>query len=161
MIILRKPSTYFIILVIAFSSLHTQSAFAISTLDEWDNAARQALSMPVKIWLGLMLLTNIVALAFLKKHIAARWVFAGFVFSHLAGALMVLQGMTLLAGQVSFLHVIFWTPGMIALIRKRREIELPSAYGIWALLSLTFFFGSMFFDVPDAWAYFQHLMAKN
>jgi len=133
-------------------------AFAISALDIWDNAARQALPIQVKVWLGLMMLTNIAAIGFLKNHVAARWVFAGFVLSHGAGIVMAMQGMTLLAGQVSLLHVIFWTPGMIMLLLRRNEIQYPKAYGIWATLSLTFYFGSMLFDVPDASIYIQHLM---
>lgn len=159
MVLIRKTFICFSIFVIAIVCFYAQPAFAIDALDEWDNAARQALSTPIKIWLGLMVLTNIATNAFLKKHIAARWVLAGFILSHLVGALMVLQGMHLLAGQVSLLHIIFWTPGMIALIRHRQEIELPSAYGIWAMLSLIFYFGSMFFDVPDALTFLQNLMA--
>ena len=134
-------------------------AFAISALDVWDNAARQALPMQVKIWLGLMMLTNIAAIGFLKNHVAARWVFGGFVISHLLVMVGFWKtGTPILAGQVSLFHIIFWTPGMIALLRCRNEITLPSAYGIWAILSLVFYFGSMVFDVPDATIYIQHLL---
>lgn len=138
-----------------------QSAFAIEALDLWDHASRLALATPVKIWLGLMMLTNIAALAFVKKHVAARWVFAGFFLSHFTGILILMLGKTLLAGQVSLLHVIFWTPGMIALLRNRRDIKIPSAYGIWALLSLTFYFVSMVFDIPDALTFIQHLTTSG
>ncbi|MEP1142648.1 MAG: hypothetical protein ABJH52_02920 [Henriciella sp.] len=144
--------------VIAAALIFVPSAFAISALDEWNNETRIALATPVKIWLGLMMLTNIAALGFLKNHVASRFVFAGFVLSHAVGAVMVMQGMGLLAGQVSLLHVIFWTPGMIFLILHRAEIKLPSAYGVWAILSLTFYFGSMIFDVPDAIAFIQHAL---
>lgn len=134
------------------------AAFALSALEPWDTAARDALATPVKIWLGLMMLTNIAAIGFLKNHVAARWVFAGFVISH--GIVMVMwnQGMTVLAGQVSLFHVIFWTPGMLALLRYRNEIKIPSAYGIWASLSLIFYFGSMLIDIKDAFIYLQHAL---
>jgi len=56
------------------------------------------------------------------------------------------------------LHIVFWTPGMIFLILRRSEIKLPSAYGVWAILSLIFYFGSMIFDVPDAIVFIQHVM---
>lgn len=153
---LKKTYTFVIVVVAIVALLGAPNAFAISALDEWNNSTRQALATPVKVWLGLMMLTNIAAIGFLKNHVAARWVFAGFILSHAIGILMPMQGMTLLAGQVSLLHVIFWTPGMIALILYRREIQLPSAYGVWAMLSLMFYFGSMFFDVPDAAEFIQH-----
>lgn len=144
--------------VIAAALIFAPSALAISALDEWNNEARVALAMPVKIWLVLMMLTNIAALGFLKNHVASRWVFAGFILSHAVGIVMVMQGMGLLAGQVSLLHIVFWTPGMIFLILRRAEIKLPSAYAVWAILSLIFYFGSMIFDVPDAIVFVRHAL---
>lgn len=145
-------------IVSALLLLIAEPAFALSALEAWNAEARDALATPVKIWLGLMMLTNIAAIGFLKNHVAARWVFAGFVISH--GIVMVMwgQGVTVLAGQVSLFHVVFWTPGVIALLRYRKEIKLPSAFGLWACLSLMFYFGSMFIDVKDALIYLQNLM---
>ena len=134
------------------------AAHAVTALEEWNAAAREALATPVKVWLGLMMLTNIAAIGFLKNHVAARWVFAGFVISHGLVIAMSAQGMSVLAGQVSLFHIIFWTPGMLILLRRRSEIQYPKAYGIWATLSLIFYFGSMIFDVRDAFIYIQHLM---
>lgn len=133
-------------------------AFALNALEPWDTAARDALATPVKIWLGLMMLINISAIGFFKNHVAARWVFAGFVISH--GIVMVMwnQGITVLAGQVSLFHVIFWTPGMLALLRYRNEIKIPSTYGIWASLSLILYFVSMLIDIKDAFIYVRHAM---
>lgn len=147
-----------LISVTAAALIFAPSALAISALDEWNNETRAALAIPVKIWLGLMMLTNIAALGFLKNHVASRWVFSGFVLSHAVGIIMVMQGMTLLAGQVSLLHIVFWTPGMIFLILRQAEIKLPSAYGVWAILSLVFYFGSMIFDVPDAIGFIQYAL---
>jgi len=144
------------LIIVAMLAVLIEPAFALSALEEWNEESRNALATPVKVWLGLMMLTNIAAVGFLKNHKAARWVFAGFVISH--GIVMVMwgQGMSVLAGQVSLFHVLLWTPGMIALLRYRNEIKLPSAYGIWACLSLTFYFGSMFIDIKDAFLYLQH-----
>lgn len=142
----------------AIAILSAPPALALSALEPWDAAARDALATPVKVWLGLMMLTNLSTIAFLKNHIAARFVFAGFLVSH--GIVMVLwnQGAEVLAGQVSLFHVICWTPGAIALLLRRREIRYPSAYGIWATLSLIFFFGSMLIDVRDATIFLGHVM---
>lgn len=134
----------------------TPEASALGALDKWDDAARLALPVHIKVWLGAMLLTNIATIGFLKNHIAARWVFAGFVVSH--GIVMAMWAMdtSVLAGQVSLFHIVFWTPGAFMLLRHRRDIQYPSAYAIWATLSLIFYAGSMFIDVQDASIFVQY-----
>ena len=154
----HEPKTYAALLIALAVLLISPAAHAVTALEEWNAAARDALATPVKVWLGLMMLTNIAAIGFLKNHVAARWVFAGFVISHGLVIAMSAQGMSVLAGQVSLFHIIFWTPGMIMLLRRRSEIQYPKAYGIWATLSLIFYFGSMIFDVRDASIYIQHLL---
>lgn len=154
----HEPKTYAALLIALAVLLISPAAHAVTALEEWNAAAREALATPVKVWLGLMMLTNIAAIGFLKNHVAARWVFAGFVISHGLVIAMSAQGMSVLAGQVSLFHIIFWTPGMIMLLRRRSEIQYPKAYGIWATLSLIFYFGSMIFDVRDASIYIQHLL---
>lgn len=144
-------------LSVCVALLLTPPASALSALEEWNAAARSALSAPVKAWLGLMMLTNIAALGFVKNHVAARWVFAGFVVSHGLVMAMWAMEMQVLAGQVSLFHIIFWTPGMIALLMRRAEIKLPSPYGIWACCSLVFYFGSMMIDVRDAYIFVSHV----
>lgn len=145
-------------LVCLIALVTAPAAQALSALDEWNAAARDALPVSVKVWLGLMMLTNIAALAFVRKHIAARWVFLGFLISHAIVMVMWAQGVQVLAGQVSLFHIIFWTPGAVALILKRAEMKLPSAYGLWAALSLVFYFGSMMIDVRDAFSFVTHLV---
>ena len=154
----HEPKTYAALLIALAVLLISPAAHAVTALEEWNAGARLALATPVKVWLGLMMLTNIAAIGFLKNHVAARWVFAGFVISHGLVIAMSAQGVSVLAGQVSLFHIIFWTPGMLMLLRHRDEIQYPKAYGIWATLSLIFYFGSMIFDIPDASIYIQHLM---
>ena len=143
----------------AAAVLSAPDAYALSATEEWDAAARAALPVHIKIWLGAMMLTNIAAIGFLKNHVAARWVFGGFVVSHGLVMAMWALGQTVLAGQVSLFLIIFWTPGAIMLLRQRSEIQYPSAYAIWATLSLTFYFGSMVVDVRDATLFIQHALA--
>lgn len=139
--------------------LTAPEAYALYATDEWDAAARAALPVHIKVWLGAMMLTNIAAIGFLKNHVAARWVFGGFVLSHGLVMVMWAMGQTVLAGQVSLFHIIFWTPGAIMLLRRRSEIQYPSAYAIWATLSLIFYFGSMVVDVRDSTLFIQHALA--
>lgn len=140
----------------AFAMLASSNAFAVSALDVWDNAARAALPTHIKIWLGSMVLCNLASIAFLKSYVAPRWVLAGFVLSHVAGAVVDQQSPPLIAGQVSLLHAIFWTPGIIVLLLRRREMQLPSAYGVWVCAIVGYYLVSMFFDVPDAIEFLQH-----
>ncbi|MCG3269530.1 hypothetical protein [Yoonia sp. I 8.24] len=132
-------------------------ASALPALEEWNNVARLALPTYVKIWLGMMLLTNIAALAFVKKHVAARWVFVGFAISHAIGMFFWSKNIPVLAGQISLLHVVFWAPGAIMLLRRRAEIKIPTAYGIWACLSLFFYVGSMLVDIPAGLTAIKHM----
>ena len=114
----------------------SSSVARLTALDVWNATARDALPGYVKIWLGLMFLNNISALAFVNKHVAARWVFGGFLISHLL--VMVgywRMGVPILAGQVSLFHILFWTPGFIMLLLKRDEIKWVSPYAIWASLA--------------------------
>jgi hypothetical protein len=134
-----------------------QEVLALSALEEWNAAARDALPTPVKIWLGLMLLSNLAALVFVRKHVAARWVFVGFLVSHF----LVLIGFwvtetPILAGQVSLFHIIFWTPGIYMLWRTRKDIKWVSPYAVWAIIMCVFYAGSMLVDIKDAFIFLWH-----
>lgn len=146
--------------LVGTAMLNTPEAYALSATDEWNAAARAALPVHIKLWLGAMMLTNLAAIGFLKNRVASRWVFGGFVVSHGLVMVMWAMGETVLAGQVSLFHIIFWTPGAIMLLQRRSEIQYPSAYAIWATLSLIFYFGSMVFDVRDATLFIQHALAE-
>ena len=152
---------YLAILVTLLVVLASSDAVALGALEAWDNAARDNLPTNVKAWLGMMLLVNVSAVFFIWRHQAARWVFAGFITSHaIVVAYFWQRDIVLLAGQVSLLHIIFWTPGFIALILKRSEIIFPKPYAIWACLSIFFYLGSMTIDVKDAVIYLNHVLSN-
>lgn len=132
---------------------------AVSALDVWDNTARAALPTHIKIWLGSMVLCNLAAIVFLKSHVASRWVLAGFVLSHVVGALFDTYTPPLLAGQVSLLHAIFWTPGIVVLFLHRDQFRLPSAHGIWVCAIVFYYVVSMLFDVPDAISFVRYSLS--
>ena len=96
------------------------------------------------------MLNNLAAIAFLKNHVPARWWFAGFVISHGIVVVMGMPNMTVYAGQVSLFHILFWTPGAIALFLYRPKIRWPSAFAVWAILAAIFYSVSMIFDLRDA-----------
>ncbi|MEP1144213.1 MAG: hypothetical protein ABJH52_10885 [Henriciella sp.] len=150
-----------IILCLAFVCLSiwwAPEASASYALEEWNMDTRNSLPAHMKIWLLCMLIANIASIAFVKNHIAARWVLGAFIVGHLwigvfeATGIYAVQG-----GLVSLGHIVVWAPAIYALIKHRSEIVLPSAYGIWACIMFFFYGVSLVFDVRDAaiWGYAQ------
>jgi len=95
-----EPGSLGVLLVLAVVFIAPE-AQALAATDPWDAAAREAMPIYLKIWLGLMMLNNLAATAFLKNHVPARWWFAGFVISHGIVVVMGMQDITVYAGQVS------------------------------------------------------------
>jgi len=152
----------YLTLIANFAELvHIISAASVSALETWDAAARDALPKSIKIWLVLMMINNVAAIAFLKNHVAARWVFGGFLISHLIVILGFWKtGTPILAGQVSLFHFLFWTPGIYMLWRKRSEIKWITPYAVWASLVVIFYLGSMTIDIKDSLVYLSHVIGK-
>lgn len=155
-----NKNKFILLITLALTVFWSLDAHAVGALEHWDDAARHALPLHIKLWLGAMLLCNISALFFVKNHKAARWVFGGFFFSHV----LVILGFwgtntPVLAGQVSLFHIIFWTPGVYMLWRYRDEIKGLKPYAIWAPLSALFYIGSMSIDIKDAALYILHALA--
>lgn len=136
----------------------TLPALGLSALDPWDDAAREALPLHIKIWLGLQMLNNIASLFFVKNHVGARWWFAGVFISHAITFALSAAGWELLAGQVSLAHILCWTPGAIMLWRNRGDIRWPSAFAVWIALVCVFYGGSMIVDLRDAATYLAHVL---
>ncbi|MEP0068300.1 hypothetical protein [Pyruvatibacter sp.] len=148
-------------IVAAVANDISASAAKLTALDEWNTVARDALPTHVRIWLGMMFLNNLAALAFVWRRVAARWVFGGFLVSHV----LVIggywgSGTPILAGQVSLFHIIFWTPGIVALVVKRSEMRPWSAYSVWATLVFVFYAGSMSIDIRDAAVFLTHILSS-
>ena len=129
----------------------TPEASASYALEEWNMEARRSLPLTMKLWLAAMLITNLAAVFFVRKHVAARWVLGAWLFSH--AWIAILEGTGAYAvqgGLVSLGHIIVWAPALYALYRYRSEMKLPSVYGVWASLMLFFYGVSLIFDVRDA-----------
>lgn len=150
---------YKVMTFLALSALLVAApSFALTAIDPWDAAAREGLAIHIKVWLGLMLLNNLAALAFVKNYVAPRWVFGGWFVSHATSLTLALQGFEVLVGHISILHILCWTPGAVVLVLRRNEIRTGStAYSIWASLAIMFFFVSMIFDLRDATIYLAHV----
>lgn len=119
-------------------------------LDLWNNETRANLPVWMMVWLGFLALTFFASAIFSWNHVAARWVLAGFIASHVATlAVENTDGMVLRAGLVSLLHVVFWTPGLIAMLADQAQIKFSSAYGIWASALLFVYAVAFTFDIRD------------
>jgi hypothetical protein len=116
----------------------------------WNNETRTNLPIWMMVWLSFLALTFLASVIFAWRHTAARWVLASFIGSHVATiAIESTEGMVLRAGLVSLLHVVFWTPGLIALLTDQAQIKLSSAYGVWASVLLFVYAVAFTFDVRD------------
>lgn len=112
----------------------------------------------VKIWLPIMLGTFALGLVFVWKRIEARWVvgcvIAGFVaMAILFGGL----GMPQLSGFIALMHLVFWTPALVVLLRRRTFLKERSLYGAWTGLVTAVILFSFIFDIRDAAIYLDHI----
>ena len=120
-------------------------------LQDWNMEPRPSLPTHMKVWLGFMLLANLSSIAFVRRHVAARFVLGGWVVGHLwIGAIEGFGLFTPTGGFVSLGHLVFWAPAIWALYHYRHEIKLPSAYSIWACLMSFVYAVSLVFDIRDS-----------
>jgi hypothetical protein len=140
------------LVVLAATAILVSEAAAFYALEAWNMDTRRSLPIGLQIWLlGVLLPTFLASVFFVKEHMAARWVLAGFVCSHLwLTVVEVTDAFPVQGGLVSLGHIVFWSPAIYALYRYRSEIKLPSAYGIWACMMSFVFAVSMIFDIRDA-----------
>ncbi|MEZ5945341.1 MAG: hypothetical protein R3C04_00560 [Hyphomonas sp.] len=103
----------------------------------------------VQIWLNVMVaVLALGGLVFSFMRVEARWVFAGFV----AGAV----AMFALYSQMGYVrllglgHVIFWTPVLIYLFRRRSQWRVKETLsGKWIVLAAVVMTVSLVFDYTD------------
>ncbi len=139
-------------IVMGGMAIGVSEAAASYALEPWNMDTRLSLPFWLGVWLlGILLPTFLASVFFVRNHIAARWVLGGFFCSHLWLTIVEVTGAFVVqGGLVSLGHIIFWSPGIYALYRYRSEIQLPSAYGIWACMIVFVYGVSMIFDVRDA-----------
>lgn len=103
----------------------------------------------VQIWLNVMMVVLPgMAAVFSFVRVEARWVLAGFI----AGAAAML-GLYSQMGYVRLLglgHVIFWTPVLVYLLRRRPHWRVKETLsGKWIVLAVTVLTISLAFDYTD------------
>lgn len=115
-------------------------------------------------WLGVWILVLIgvqaasVAFAFWRWGARATLLGLGalFAFVGLVGDGL---GLPMLDGYLSLLHLVFWTPALIVLLRElATTTRLRSAYGIWSVAAVAVIGASFVVDLPDGLIYLHHVV---
>lgn len=122
-------------------------------LQIWDNAARLALPLWLKAWLGALAVTSLSSAFFWRRGTAPRVALGGFVASHLLLVVLGLAGFTIRTGLVSLAHVLCWAAIPFALWPVVRSSATGEPYGLWARALLFLIGVSLVFDVRDAVAF--------
>jgi len=138
--------------MLAEGAATTGNQIEVTPFTVWTDEARASLPLWVPRWILFMLATFAAGLLFVKDHVAARWMVAAVIVSHLASAffLFVLGPETLKVGVIAINHVVFWTPAAVYLALKgasRSKAPLYSGWRYWALAVAAF---SLLFDFRDA-----------
>lgn len=138
-----------IILVVILLDLAFNDRGTIA-LGDWNMAVRKALPLPYKLWLGGLMAAHLSSLLFVRRHVAARWVFGGFSLSHALIAYVEATGrFAMVSGMISLEHVLTFIPGLIAIYVTRSEIKWPGAYAVWVGAVVVLYSGLLWNDLPD------------
>lgn len=123
-------------------------------LEVWDEAAMQNVPQWINVWLMIMAAVFFSGVFFIKNHIEARWVLGGFVFA-LLFFIFAVPALNLipLSGLMALIHLIFWTPGLVFLLKNKPFTKGISPFNVWAGLATVCILFSFIFDVRDAFTY--------
>ena len=128
-------------------------------LQVFDEQGWQATPQWVQVWIGIMAMSFLAGILFLKNHIPARWLIGGFVagilFSKIAFSVFDLLP---LSGLVALVHIVFWSPGLYKLVKEHAFLGPLSAYSVWAGWITFVVLFSFFFDMRDAAIYLNHML---
>lgn len=109
-------------------------------------------STPIVLWVSLLVIGNLSAIIFIKEKVEAKWVFWLFLGNGVfMGLLHLFFGYVRLLG---LSHVLFWTPLVIYLWRRRGEYEEGSFYKKWVYFIMIINSLSLILDYIDVVRYF-------
>ena len=103
----------------------------------------------VQIWLNVMMVTLPgLGIVFSFVRVEARWVVAGFVAG--AATMLFIYSQTGYTRLLGLGHVLFWTPVLIYLLRRRAQWRVKETLsGKWIVLAVTVLTISLAFDYTD------------
>ncbi|MEZ5967467.1 MAG: hypothetical protein R3C00_00165 [Hyphomonas sp.] len=103
----------------------------------------------VQVWLDIMMVVLLgLSAVFSFVRVEARWVLAGFLLG--AVAMLGLYSQIGYSRLLGLAHVIFWTPVLIYLLRRRAKWRLKETWsGKWIALAAIVMTVSLAFDYSD------------
>ncbi len=89
-------------------------------LQIWNDTAMNNAPQWLQIWLFVLVGSFALGILFVWHHVAARWLVGGFILM----ALFVLfampaLGLVPLSGLIALLHIVFWLPGLLKMLKER------------------------------------------
>ena len=131
-----------------------------SALDIFDVEGFKNTPFWVQVWVTFLLSSFAASFLFVWKHVLARWVIGGFIASMTSGHITFsLLELPFLAGSISIMHIVCWTPALILLLIKRPFLNNtePMAFRVWSGIMTAVIIFSFLFDVKDAVIYINHV----
>jgi len=149
--------------LITFSSLSSAQqvySHGNGALEIFDAQGVAASPLWVQIWIIFMMAMFVAGLAFIKNHVAARWVVGGVVIGLICSKVVTTAfGLPMLSGYIALIHLIFWSPGLYLLLSRRpfNDSNNSRAFRIWSATMVATIVFSFIFDIRDAAIYLHYL----
>jgi hypothetical protein len=131
-------------------------------LQLWNETAMNNAPQWLNIWLSVLVGSFALGLLFVWRHVAARWLVGGFILMVLF-VLFIAPILELMpfSGLFALLHIIFWMPGFLILLKERPFLNGFSFYGLWGGLITVVILISFVFDLPNAAIYLDHILGMG
>ena len=120
----------------------------LSPDDMWDDTSVWETPPWLQLWLmGIVLPSFLASIFFLHRSLEARLALGGFVLSHLP---MMLGLFETTVGSIALIHVVCYSPALVALAKRRPQVTARSAFGLWVHIMLAVLTVSLAFDLRDS-----------
>lgn len=147
-------------LSIASSALAQDVVHGNGALEIFDSEGMANSPIWVGVWIGFMMGTFLVGLGMAIKQVQARWVMtfivAGFVTT---GVLTMGLSIPAFSGLIALIHLVFWTPALIVLLKNRTFLKQKGWFARWTGLITFVILFSFIFDIRDAAIYLDHTLS--
>ena len=138
----------------AQSLTHGNGSLEVFDAQGYDNSP-----LWVRIWIFILIATLASSMFFIKNHSEARWVAAGAVAGFVAVFIVTgVLGVQPISAYLALVHLIFWTPALIILLKRRLFLKDTTLYARWTgWVSFVILF-SFIFDIRDVGVFGFHLL---
>ncbi|MEE3325726.1 MAG: hypothetical protein VX252_00150 [Myxococcota bacterium] len=136
------------VVVLLIAPTLTGVSSGLSPDDVWDDTSVWRTPLWLQVWLlGLVFPAFVSSIFFLHRSLEARLALGGFVLSHLP---MMFGLFETTVGRVALIHVLCYSPALIALAKRRSQVDVRTPFGIWVHVMLAVIAISLAFDLRDS-----------